>query len=62
MIVIHISQSTNEVTCRWVDASGLQQEALYLPQELGKTEDLPSSSIRFIPYGGRKKDDGFSGR
>ena len=62
MVVIQVNRSTNDVTCRWVDANGVQQEAIYLPQELGKTEDIPRRSVRFIPYGGRKKDDGFSGR
>ena len=62
MIVIQVSQSTNEVTCRWIDANGVQQEATYLPQELGKTENLAGPRIRFIPYGGGNKGDGFSGR
>ena len=40
MVVISKDEAMQEVTCRWVDKSGVKQVSEYLPEELGKTDDL----------------------
>ena len=40
MVVIDINTSLYQVTCRWIDASGLKYEDELFPQELGKSSDL----------------------
>lgn len=40
MIVIEINKNPNELSCRWVDKSGVSHSEEFLPQELGKASDL----------------------
>jgi uncharacterized protein YodC (DUF2158 family) len=40
MIVIEIHKETNEITCRWQDATGEVKKQDFIPEELGKTSDL----------------------
>ncbi len=40
MVVIDISTDLNEVSCRWIDKSGVTHIEKFLPQELGKASDI----------------------
>jgi hypothetical protein len=47
MVVIEINVDLNQVICRWIDSSGKSTSRDFIPQELGKSDDL---KIR-ITYG-----------
>ena len=40
MVVVKILTDENEVSCRWVDNDGRTQSVNFMPEELGKSDDL----------------------
>ena len=46
MVAIQINESENLVSCRWMDSSGKTISKEFMPEELGKKEDLKPPSIR----------------
>jgi len=40
MIAIEINNNPDEISCRWVDKSGVSHVEEFIPQELGKADDL----------------------
>ncbi|MCK4653142.1 MAG: hypothetical protein KAU01_01730 [Candidatus Cloacimonetes bacterium] len=40
MVAIEIHENANEISCQWIDKNGEKQCAEFMPEELGKTEDL----------------------
>ena len=46
MVVIEINKTMNEISCRWVDKSGISQREQFMSEELGKSGDIgPSISV-----------------
>lgn len=43
MVVIGINEDTSEITCRWIDDSGVSHKEEYLASEMGKcnTDSVP---------------------
>jgi len=40
MVIKEIHTDMNEVTCRWIDKNGSVQTTEFMPEELGKKDDL----------------------
>jgi len=40
MVAVEINSDLNEISCRWVDKGGVTHREQFLPQELGKANDL----------------------
>lgn len=40
MIAIEINENKNEISCRWTDEKGSAKCVEYIPEELGKEDDL----------------------
>jgi len=40
MVVVEIVTEENEISCRWVDDKGQIQCEEFMPEELGKSDDL----------------------
>jgi len=40
MVAIEINNELNEISCRWVDKNGNTQRKEFMPEELGKGDDL----------------------
>ena len=40
MVVIEIKESLNEILCRWIDQKGNTQTNEFMPEELGKWDDI----------------------
>jgi hypothetical protein len=57
MIVINRNEPTTEVTCRWVDKSGISNKQVYLAVELAKFADKkPFEPVTILP--GRRNNWG----
>jgi len=48
MVVIELNQEMNEITCRWVDKNGKAQIVGFMPEELGKSDDIRGITISTI--------------
>jgi len=40
MVVVKITPEKNEISCRWFDKDGNTQLVEFMPEELGKADDL----------------------
>lgn len=40
MVVKQIHPDMNEISCRWIDKNGVVQCVEFMPEELGKADDL----------------------
>lgn len=40
MVAIKILKNENEISCKWVDKNGNTQDKEFMPEELGKKDDL----------------------
>jgi len=40
MVAIEIQKDMNEISCRWIDKDGQVQQINFMPEELGKANDL----------------------
>lgn len=51
MVVISVNQEINVISCRWIDGQGQVLVVEFLPEELGKIDDLRTriSRVSSIP-------------